>query len=226
MVFFKKQLSKYLPEGIPFRSLPFEKPQKCPHCGVCNDADYIKCLYSDYNETENPDKLLIMAWRCTICRKIYISFHLIRDNQCTYLNMYPRKNISFFDDNLKNISPAFFDMYNQALQAESNDNFELAAIGFRTSVEFLIKDYAINVLNESPDNVEKLNLYDAISKYLNRENTLKAADVVRILGNDFTHYSRKYPEFDFNIVKQYMDLFIQEIRTLIALKQPPVSRNS
>ena len=32
--------------------------------------------------------------------------------------------------------------YNQALQAEYNQNFELASIGFRSSLDILVKDYA------------------------------------------------------------------------------------
>ena len=53
---------------------------------------------------------------------------------------------------------------------------------------------------------------------------IKGADVVRILGNDFTHYERKYPEFDFKVLKKYMEISIQIIDTQLMINHPPVER--
>lgn len=92
-------------------------------------------------------------------------------------------------------------MYNQALQAEYNQNFELAAIGFRSSLEILVKDYAIQELGEPAETVAKQSLCNAIATYLQQADLVNTADVVRILGNDYTHYKRKYPEHDFVLLK-------------------------
>ena len=116
-------------------------------------------------------------------------------------------------------------MYNQSLKAESNGHYELAAIGFRTSLEILIKDYAITELNLSEDDVAKKNLFNAISEYLNQDNLIKTADVIRILGNDFTHYERKYPEHDFELLKGYMNIFVKQIEVQYMVNHPPVSRS-
>ena len=68
-----------------------------------------------------------------------------------------------------------------------------------------------------------LKLFEAISNYL-PENMLSTADVVRILGNDHTHYERKYPELDFNLLQKYMDIFINLVQTKLLIANPPVSR--
>ena len=53
---------------------------------------------------------------------------------------------------------------------------------------------------------------------------LSTADVVRILGNDHTHYERKYPELEFNLLQKYMDIFINLVQTKLLIANPPVSR--
>ena len=52
----------------------------------------------------------------------------------------------------------------------------------------------------------------------------KCADVVRILGNDNTHYERDYESIDFKVLKQYLNIFIEMIEVQIKIKNPPVSR--
>ena len=72
--------------------------------------------------------------------------------------MFPELSfIPYCNDTLATISPRFIDMYNQALQSEYAGNIELAAIGYRASLEVLVKDFAINELHEPANNVEEKN---------------------------------------------------------------------
>ena len=96
-------------------------------------------------------------------------------------------------------------MYNQALQCEKNGNFELAAVGFRAALEILVKDYAIKELKIDSETVSGKTLFNAIGEYLDEKPLVTSADVIRILGNDYAHYERKYPEHDFEILKEYME---------------------
>lgn len=110
-------------------------------------------------------------------------------------------------------------------QAEYNQNFELAAIGFRSSLEILVKDYAIQELGEPAETVAKQSLCNAIATYLQQADLVNTADVVRILGNDYTHYKRKYPEHDFVLLKKYMEIFLSQIEVKYMIKHPPVARS-
>ena len=88
-----------------------------------------------------------------------------------------------------------------------------------------MKDYAIQELNEPEEAVSKKSLCDAIAKYLAQPDLIATADVVRILGNDYTHYKRNYPEHDFLLLKKYMEIFLAQIEVQYMIKHPPVSRN-
>lgn len=47
-----------------------------------------------------------------------------------------------FDSEIQEISPSFVKIYNQALAAEELNLSEIAGMGYRKSLEFLIKDFA------------------------------------------------------------------------------------
>lgn len=140
---------------------------------------------------------------------------------CLYPNM---TFVPYRNDILTSISERFIDMYNQALQSEFVGNIELAAIGYRSALEILVKDFAINELCKDPTDVSKKTLCTAIDEYLSQPDLVNTADVIRILGNDYTHYQRKYPEHDFELLKGYMEIFLKQIEVQFMIKHPPVSR--
>lgn len=71
-----------------------------------------------------------------------------------------------------------------------------------------------------------MKLYDAIGIYLKEVNLdTSAADIIRVLGNDYTHYQRKYDNIDFIVVKKYLEIFIQQIETKLLLMEPIVPTN-
>ena len=117
-------------------------------------------------------------------------------------------------------------MYHEASKAEFDGNLDLAGCGYRNAMEILIKDYAINCLGEEKNKVVKKHLDEAIEEFLPNYKYKNVADVVRILGNDTTHYEKKYEEIDFSVLKQYLDIFIEVIDVEIKMKNPPVKRKS
>lgn len=220
-----KNISKYLNDPK-FRYLTFEKPITCPHCAVNTDSSCVhgfSCIDDPQNEKIS---LIIFIWRCTVCKKIYVSLHYCDDKQTSFVGMLPQIVNSFSDNLFEKYSPRFVELYNQALHAESTGDFNLAAVGFRSALEILIKDYAINCLHENPDIISSKTLFNVISEYLDTSELIKSADVIRILGNDHTHYKKEYPQHDFSLLKEYMTIFIAQIRAKLLLADPPVSRKS
>ena len=204
-------------------SFKYEKPATCPFCGYGTDATFNATNSYKFNS----NTLLTATCECTSCHKLFFF-------ACEYAGSDPAKAVSVYpaetvvpyrNDNLASISERFIDMYNQALTSEHNQNYELAAIGYRFALEILVKDYAIQELNEPEETVSKKSLCDAIAKYLSQPDLVATADVVRILGNDYTHYKRKYPEHDFLLLKKYMEIFLAQIEVQYMIKHPPVSRN-
>lgn len=199
------------------------KPTICPHCSAFVDG--IQKGFALY-DAENKNQIGVNAYRCTHCKKLYLAIYRINLNQKTasFEALYPSIQLSFSDERLNKLSPRFIDMYNQALQCESSGNIELAAIGYRASLEILVKDYAVGECGIERDVVKNKSLFESIEEYLGNKDLITSADVIRILGNDYAHYERKYPEHDFEILKEYMEIFIHLVGTKLRLAHPPVSR--
>lgn len=220
--FIKQRLSKYI-SGSQYQKIDFDKPTTCPLCGIGTDGVLLRPVIESFTP-DCQDNTIVFIWRCTACRRVFASYHLLRDQQCTYHGTFPQQTLSFEDEVLENVSPRFIEMYNQCLRSDINGDYNLAAVGMRSALEILVKDYAIFFLEKQHDDVVNLNLFSAISEFLENSELIKAADVIRILGNDHTHYERKYPQHEYKLLKMYMDIFIELIRNKVLIKNPPVSR--
>lgn len=64
---------------------------------------------------------------------------MVKLNHSSPVNFKERE----FDAKLKKVSPQFVKVYNQALKAEEFSLDEIAGLGYRKALEFLIKDFAI-----------------------------------------------------------------------------------
>ncbi|EEP28236.1 DUF4145 domain-containing protein [Shuttleworthella satelles] len=214
--------ANYFYDGFSF---DYEKPATCPYCGIGTDAQLRDSHYSYVED----GYLLTAVGTCTACNKAFMfgSFHKDDDSGVAKnVFIYPSVTYEKFqNESISKFSPRFIDVYNQSLQAEFNGAIDIAAIGFRTSLEILIKDFAINVLDDDSSKVSELKLMGSISEYLS-EDLAKSADVIRILGNDYTHYQKKYPDMDFVILKKYMEIFVKQVEVDYMIKNPPVARKS
>jgi len=221
--FSKIIISKELRENVKALEISANKPLYCPLCSIPQSG---MLKEGKYFLRSNNLFYVTFFYECSVCHNTYLTIYDVdcNDKKAKFKAFHPSISPSYFDDKLSKISERFIDMYNQALTCENSNHIELAAIGYRSSLEYLIKDYAINELNEDKDSVGKMSLSNAISKYLDSE-AVNSADVVRILGNDYTHFERKYPEYDFEILKAYMEIFIQQIRTKYMISHPPVARS-
>lgn len=201
-------------------SLP--KPMVCPYCDAYEDG-----TKGDYHlfSVGNDRYYGIIAYTCTCCRKKYVVVYSmdVSAKKAQYVTTLPQITMVYQNERLDALSHQFIDMYNQALRAEQIGDIELAAIGFRKALECLVKDYAINELQEEKEVVAEKSLHKAIGDYLD-SSLASTADVVRILGNDYAHYERRYEQHDFDILKSYMEIFIHLVETKLMIAHPPVSR--
>ena len=220
MIYLTKNFQDLFPNNNVFNR-NYQKPGICPHCGFSCDAKHVdshKYMVSGYHY------IIFMVLQCTACQKFFTATYDVDKQKAELLGITPKTISSFHDELIDPMSPRFVETYNQALRAKDNGDFSLAAIGFRASLEILVKDYAIVELRKDVKNVSGKTLYDAISEYLPAKDLTKVSDVVRILGNDYAHYSRKYPEYDFALLDEYMKLFISLVRAQLLINHPPVSR--
>lgn len=198
----------------------FEKPVFCPHCSISTDAVRVW-----YNEVSDPS-YLVVTYRCTSCNKRFVVTYETdyKSKRAIFADIFPSMTVKYYDKHIADCSPRFIEIYNQALFCESNGQNNLAAIGYRSALEILIKDFAINELQKPHEEVVQRKLAKAIEVYLSDAALSVSADVVRILGNDATHYEQKYSDTDFAVLKAYMEIFVNAIKVKLMIAHPEISR--
>ena len=208
-------------------SSPFQKPSTCPFCGIDTDAILNSVNQPSYKTGAN---LYIISLKCTHCSRSYVAlYEKMKEGQnekLCFIEVLPRPTGTELPACLSIISPRFSEVHKEAEGAETFGFTDLASIGYRKALEILVKDYAINFLHKDRIEVEKKSLATAIGTYLQQSKLVKTADVVRILGNDRTHYREKYPQHDFTILKHYYNIFISQIVVQYEIEHPPVERES
>lgn len=188
----------------------FSRPITCPHCNISTASTLEK-----WNELSSIKNYLNVIFQCTSCKKQYYVCYIETSTFNTFevLDIFPQSKYLTrdFPETINTLSPAFSDLYNQAYFAEQHKKYDIAGMGYRKALEVLVKDFAINSLQKSPDEVIKKPLAKAISDYLTGFDTFVSAECIRVLGNDYTHYELRYDNVDFSYLRKYLDFFIFRI---------------
>lgn len=198
------------------------EPNICPICQVVN-RPILK--WKEYSMDENDEDSLITLWLCAndSCDKIFIAEHVIKSDNFKFkrfLNgfpkspIFPRPILELNNGNPKTIDTLepskFIKTYMQSLQAEQSGLDEIAGMGYRKSIEYLVKDWAIHC---SPGNKEEIVsswLTAVIQKYYSGE-IKEILERAVWLGNDQSHYHRLFEDFDIQIIKELIDLILVEL---------------
>lgn len=185
-------------------------PNECP---MCNSKILPIHLFEDFNADID---LVSIFFKCPSCGKGFISHYKyeitsqIEHNHyqytfLKYINSFPTlpKTIDF-DEHIKKISKDFCRIYNQAFASEIYQLNEIAGIGYRKSLEFLIKDYCIHKNPDKESDIKSKQLSKVISEYVNSEQIKKLATASAWIGNDETHYVRKIENKDITDLKRFI----------------------
>jgi len=196
-------------------------PNICPHCHVTNTPHEIWKIAS--KDTDNSI-VALSAWQCAnqSCKKIFIVSHkwdgVLKFHR--FLNGLPKgpdwpkpildlKSGELGEDG-QNVQSNFIKTYLQSLEAENFGLDELAGMGYRKAIEYLVKDWAIQTKPEEKEKIEKAWLGAVIKNYY--EGDLKdILERATWLGNDQAHYNKLFEEFDIDVLKELIDLIMVEL---------------
>lgn len=127
-------------------------------------------------------------------------------------------------DKVKEISPMFIEIYRQASAAEANNLNQIVGIGYRKSLEFLIKDYLKHKLPDKKEEIEDKFLGKCIDMIENA-NIKRMAKGATWIGNDETHYIRKWENKDILDLKKLIDLTLTWIDLELKTEEYSVDMN-
>ena len=190
----------------------YETIDICPICKAAIAPVYI----SSSLDTANSASIFEF---CRHCNNTFITKYSIHIDE-TYSNssVYQADSVIYsepnrfskqtFDKKIIKLSPQFDKIYNQALAAESSGLDEIAGLGYRKALEFLIKDYAIHEYPECEEEIKSKPLGQCIKNYINNDYITTLAERSAWIGNDEAHYIRKQEDRDVSDMKSFIQAIV------------------
>ncbi len=193
--------------------LNLEMPSKCPHCET---AYALQPEVSVYYESDNSTPQAYSIFFCPNCEECFFVSYLIpgymEDSVGVIQEIFPiAKHTSTFSEEILSLSPDFVKIFNQAEQAENQNLHDICGIGYRKSLEFLVKDYCIKIHPDKQSTIESLPLAKCISDYIDNEKISTLAKVSAWIGNDETHYTRKHQNYNIQDLKKFIKAMVAYI---------------
>lgn len=196
-------------------------PDSCPLCRRSVHPKLVSCRI-DLNRVSSR-----VVFQCTHhqCQELFISTYAAINKgnsrfECIYLHSAPNSPIHHnFPDVIQKLSPNFCLIFSQSEHAESEQLDQLVGIGLRKALEFLVKDFAISENPGKVDEIQKNLLGACIDKYINDTNVKECAKRAAWLGNDETHYVRKWGNKDIEDLKLLVRLTVNWLESHLLTKQ-------
>lgn len=216
-VHYKKNLIEY--DDNDFIDVEVPEVNTCPNCNIATSPTFVDGFYMKHPDFEVNYCYIVLY--CPRCSSLYTARYF--DGSAVYgspLNnlfldsVFPKTaNKISFSDNIKEISPEFVSLYNQAAEAEKQDEIKgLAGLGYRKSLEFLVKDYLQLEQNLTKEEIGECRL-EKCCKKIEFETIREFANAATWLGNDETHYVVKHPDYDITQMKAFLVSLISCIHT-------------
>lgn len=190
-------------------------PDECPICHYRIETKPI-IAFSNKSSKESFDTLQV-TFRCPRlkCKMLFISYYRILNlehrffgyNSSVPYEKLPRN----FSEIIKGISDNFCKIYNESLSAEQEGLLEICGVGYRKSLEFLVKDYLIKNYPAQEEEIKNKFLGKCIDEYVKNDNIKNVAKRATWLGNDETHYLRIWKDKELKDLKALIDLTLHWI---------------
>lgn len=193
-------------------------PDECPFCHMTIHPIAISSF-------ENNDHTTQVILRCTSlkCMKIFVGYY---DEKNKLISLSPgNKKPTEMSEVIKEVSPDFYNIYSDSYSAEQDNLLEICGTGYRKALEFLIKDYLIKHNKGKEKIIENTLLGKCINDYVKNENVKSVSKRAAWLGNDETHYVRKWEGKNLSDLKLLIELTVhwiemEELTDKIKMEMP------
>ncbi len=169
-------------------------PDACP---VCHHFSEIQVVSADF--IDNKDGIQAI-FRCGFsgCRQHFLGYY---DKVPTtgIVAVRPTKpRTEEFPDCVANLSPTFVQVFKESAEAFHLGLRQIAGPGYRKAFEFLIKDYAKSKSQQNAQEIEGMFSGNVVAQFISDVRIQAVAKRCLWLGNDETHYMRKWTDHDIN----------------------------
>jgi hypothetical protein len=201
-------------------NLYYTNPDICPLC-ICHIKP--KKYIANFTNLFFSKERLQIIFRCTNkkCDRFFVATY-IKDRDRGYSSRFCLEDLSpknfpktEFSKIIKELSPNFVEVYNQAIAAESSNLPQISGMGFRKALEFLIKDFAIDQNPDKEKSIKSNFLGTVLKDYIDDPRLKTTAERATWLGNDETHYVKKWIDKDVNDLKLLIRLSVNWIENVL-----------
>lgn len=189
-------------------SVSFSDPDYCPVCHLSIRPVYVTSVLRD--------SVLQVVYECPndMCKRLFLA--IFEEGATQHGRVFydlDRLDPETAEElvlpvQVKTLSPRHARIMEQVSFAEKLGLDELVGVGMRKALEFLVKDYAVHKAPDKEDEIKEKSLGNCIGCYLDDQRIRACAERATWLGNDETHYVRKWNDKD-----------VQDLRVLIKLTQ-------
>jgi hypothetical protein len=167
-------------------------PDACP---ICHRHSEIQVLQADQIDNREGAQVI---FRCAYvgCRQFYFGYYgPMPQSELTAIK--PSKpDSTVFTDAVREISPVFVEVFGEAEEAAQLGLKQIAGPGYRKAFEYLIKDYAKSLSPTKASEIESKFAGAVVTEFIGDARIQAVAKRSLWLGNDETHYLRKWTGHD------------------------------
>ncbi|MGG3307464.1 hypothetical protein ABER23_08550 [Paenibacillus lautus] len=182
--------------------------------------------YIEDSEIITPSNEIQVVYKCTSnrCGKLFIASYVysvsrVGSESYVFVSSEPKTEEPVnFSETITQVSPSFVQIYNQAATAESLGLTEICGAGYRKSLEFLVKDYLIHKNPDQESSIKSQFLGSCI-RSIEDYNIKFCADRASWLGNDETHYVRKWENSDLSDLKTLINLVSNWVENALMMEK-------
>ena len=131
-----------------------------------------------------------------------VTIKYVETSQSTFPAKSSYKDIK---EDIRKISPKFYDVYKQSLIAKNSGLNELYGMGFRKAIEYLVKDFAISENPNKRSSIEASSLHSCIENYFKNSDARTALLACKWLGNNETHYVNSNDSDDVSLLENLIE---------------------
>lgn len=198
-------------------------------------------LLENNNRAVGRDEILSKVWSDQFVEESNLTVHIshlrraLGDEGHQYIRTLPSRGYMFcadvqvldnaqyfdkeedFSDAIKQISPAFLTVYQQAIIAEQQNLFELCGTGYRKALEVLLKDYATTKFPSEKETIIRKSLLNCVDEYIHNDKVKQVASQAVWLGNWETHYLYRWDSKALDDLKIFIKLIVRELEVDLEL---------
>lgn len=192
----------------------------CPLCHTGNDPIIIDGFYHILPSYQGARIITAHAiCLCSVCERFFVMPYAGQEVS----SLFPQAPFPghaeqpLFDKSIKQLSPAFCEIFSQAAEAEAQGLSDICGLGYRKALEFLVKDYVKHLHPEDGDPIESEPL-SATIKRIDDRRIKTLAQRAAWLGNDETHYVRHHLDRDVSDMKTFIDAMLHFIASELSFE--------